>query len=77
MGLFLEKNSLYKRSHAEAGLLFFGMASPPGFEPGAFRLGGERSILLSYGEKQAVLQKTAHYILLAFGGFVNIQRNAV
>ena len=31
------------------------MASPARFERAAFRLGGERSILLSYGDKYAVL----------------------
>ena len=33
----------------------FPLASPARFERAAFRLGGERSILLSYGDKYAVL----------------------
>ena len=38
------------------------LASPARFERAAFRLGGERSILLSYGDRYAVvaLPKTAH-----------------
>ena len=35
----------------------FLLASPARFERAAFRLGGERSILLSYGDTYAVLRR--------------------
>ena len=36
------------------------LASPTGFEPMAFRLGGERSILLSYGDAFSIIVANIH-----------------
>ena len=48
------------------------MASPARFERAAFRLGGERSILLSYGDKLKIGLKRA--IFVCFQGVFEVIR---
>ena len=44
---------VFKRKNTETLIVpVFSVASPARFERAAFRLGGERSILLSYGDKK-------------------------
>ena len=45
---FVQAYDFYKKSPEQSGLCS-DMVRPSGFEPLAFRLGGGRSILLSYG----------------------------
>ena len=42
---------IYKEKPPQTTIVRSGMASPARFERAAFRLGGERSILLSYGDR--------------------------
>ena len=66
------------KAKPRSSTLLGSLASPARFERAAFRLGGERSILLSYGDKYAVVTARKHAArqeeLYRSGGMIVNQR---